>query len=54
MGNTKKSKHEEPIHIEAAPLDVARSLFNGKPKPRRKWLYLKKDTAETASPKAKQ
>ena len=53
MKNAKKSKHEEPIRIEAAPLDVARSLFNGRPKPRRKWLYLKRDTAETTSPKVK-
>ena len=40
---TKKrpSKHDEPIDIDASPEDVVRSLFNGRPK--RKWRYLSKD-----------
>lgn len=37
----RSSKYEEPIHIEASPEEVAKSLFNGPPKPRGQWRFLK-------------
>ena len=33
------SKYDEPIKIDATPEEVARSLFNGKPK--KEWRFLK-------------
>ena len=30
----RKSKYNEPIHIDADAQEVVNSLFNGKPKPR--------------------
>ncbi len=34
------SKYDEPIKIDSSPEAVARSLFNGKPK--KKWRYLRR------------
>lgn len=35
---------DEPIHIEATPEEVSESLFNGPPKPRNQWRFLKNGT----------
>ena len=39
----RKSKYDELIHIDAHPLDVIRSLFSGKPKPRDQWKFVQED-----------
>ena len=39
----RKSKYDELIHINADAQEVVNSLFNGKPKPRDQWQYLKED-----------
>ena len=37
----RSSKHEKPIRIQSTPEEVAKSLFNGPPKPRGQWRFLK-------------
>ncbi len=37
------SKYDEPIHIDAHPRDVIRSLFTGKPKPKAQWKFVQED-----------
>lgn len=39
----RSSKYEERVEIDATPQEVARSLFNGKPKPKSEWRFLKRD-----------
>ena len=39
----RKLKYEELIHIDADAQEVVNSLFNGKPKPKNQWQYLKGD-----------
>ena len=34
------AKHADRVKIAATPAQVAKSLFAGKPKPRRHWRYL--------------
>ena len=46
MPRKKSSKYKEPIHIEATPEEVAKSLFHGPPKPRDQWRFLKNVTLE--------
>ena len=38
-----KSKYEGLIHIDADAQEVVNSLFNGKPRPKDQWQYLKED-----------
>lgn len=42
------TKLDDPVKIDAAPEQVARSLFSGKPKPRHQWHYLQ----ESRQPKS--
>ena len=35
------SKHDDRVKIQATPEQVAKSLFSGKPKPRKEWRYLR-------------
>ena len=35
----------KPIHVPSTPEQVAASLFNGRPKPRDKWRYIKENRA---------
>ena len=43
MPRKRRSKYEKPIHIDATPEEVAKSLFNGPPKPKDQWRYLEED-----------
>ena len=48
-GNAKRtgpkriSKYDKPIHIDATPEEIAKTIFAGKPKPEGQWDYLKRD-----------
>ena len=33
------TKHDERVKLDATPEQFARSLFGGKPKPRKEWRY---------------
>ncbi len=39
----RSSRYNELIHIDADAQEVVNSLFNGKPKPRDQWRYLKEN-----------
>lgn len=45
MPRKRRSKHEDPIHIDATPEEVAKSLFNGPPKPKHQWRFLRNVTS---------
>ena len=41
-GRPPGGKYEETVYLDASPSDVARSMFNSKPKPKGEWRYLRK------------
>lgn len=36
------TKYDDRVKIDATPEQVAKSLFSGRPKPRRDWRYLQR------------
>ncbi len=40
-GRPTSPKHEERVHIDASPRDVAKAIMRSPPKPKEQWRYLK-------------